>query len=662
METINYFKIENLINKIITDRLFIILKDKWKNETSLEWKTFNNKEIFLYMTEHYPQLTTIFKKKPVLSVSDGDFVNFYTFNHFYIFLKHLKSNKDETKLNPILEIINEIDKKQDKETLLKSNDEYNEIIEKLKYCLNKLDLIVNEINVVDIDIESMGINVGCNYEDDEDNEDEDDESKLFDKDNEFKLIKINRDNEIKSIKLKEKGNKDFIGKNYDSALNKFLDALKLDQLSNQTKSILSLNASTASFELNLHHADQQANGNFISDHHDFDSIKSAEIYATIAIQFRPVWGKSYFRLAKIKSRLSNYQHAIQLCEAAFHLESLQSSKLEIEKLKQSCSQKLKMIQDSSIITTSETTEIKRSGYSTIKTTITKTTSTRNFEMETKVRIQDLGNLVYEKFKNFKLTKNTLHKYGIYYEEEDRKFLPLCKKWGFSNDRLWEMDALEFSFGQMKNGIYKGAIELIKATIGNGTDYFEAYTGYSDLFRKRFYSDCGFKLVDSNGDNRPLVVSLLLHASTLNHFIKVERLNLISINENRYSKEEYDISMALANYQASSLFRAIAIIYRHGLLGEDIDSEKYQWYINKSIDYDNKTHTNTSEVFKTKGLGSLALGWDHFKGFLSIGKDKVKAKEAWIQGVKNGDNDSFHCLTLYFTKDKDFRNLVNNLNI
>ncbi|KAM9995579.1 hypothetical protein ACTFIY_001754 [Dictyostelium cf. discoideum] len=84
-----------------------------KNETSLDWKIFNNKENFLYITEHYPQLATIFKKNPVLSVLDGDFFNFYTFDHFYIFLKHLKRNKDETKLNPILEIINEINKKQD---------------------------------------------------------------------------------------------------------------------------------------------------------------------------------------------------------------------------------------------------------------------------------------------------------------------------------------------------------------------------------------------------------------------------------------------------------------------------------------------------------------------------------------------------------------------
>ncbi|KAM9981115.1 hypothetical protein ACTFIY_003428 [Dictyostelium cf. discoideum] len=105
-------------------------------------------------------------------------------------------------------------------------------------------------------------------------------------------------------------------------------------------------------------------------------------------------------------------------------------------------------------------------------------------------------------------------------------------------------------------------------------------------------------------------------------------------------------MALSNYQASSLFRSIAIIYRHGLLGEDIDSEKYQWYINKSIDYDNKTDPNTGEVFKTRGLGSLALGWDYFKGFLTIDKDKVKAKDAWLQGVKNGESGSFQCLTSF----------------
>ncbi|KAM9981114.1 hypothetical protein ACTFIY_003427 [Dictyostelium cf. discoideum] len=402
-----------------------------------------------------------------------------TFSIFYTtipnYQQYLKKthNKNETKLNVILKIINEINEKQDKETL-KSNEEYNEIIGKLKSCLNELDLIVNEINV-DIDIKSIGMDV-CE-------DDNDDESELFDKDNEFKLIKTNRYNEMESIKLKEEGNKEFIAKN------------------------------TASFELNLQYADQQANGNFISDHNDFDCIKSAENFVTIAIECRPGWAKSYFRLAKIKSRLSNCQHAIQLFGAALHLESLQSSKEEIEKLKQSCLQKLKMIQDScTTTTTSETTSIKRSRGTTIRTTITKTITTRDFERESKVRLQDLGNLVHEKFKNFKLTKNLLQKYQIHQEL------------GFSNDRLWEMDALEYSFEQMRNGTYKGAIELLKATIGNGTDYCEAYTGYSDLFRKIFYSDCGFKFVDSNGDNRPLLVSLLLHASTLDQFIKVERLN------------------------------------------------------------------------------------------------------------------------------------------
>ncbi|KAM9974592.1 hypothetical protein ACTFIW_008050 [Dictyostelium discoideum] len=202
-----------------------------ENETSLDWKFFNNKENFLYITENYPQLAAIFKKNPE---PDGGF------DHFYIFLKHLKSNKHETKLNPILEIINEINKKQDKETLLKSNNEYNEIFEKLKYCLNKLDLIVYEINVdIDIDFKSMGIDV---------------------------CILINH---------------------------------------------------FASYELNL----KYANGNFINDHNDFDRIKTAEIQATIATQSRPVWGKSYFRLAKVKPRLSNYQHAIQLYDVALHLES-----------------------------------------------------------------------------------------------------------------------------------------------------------------------------------------------------------------------------------------------------------------------------------------------------------------------------------------------------
>ncbi|KAM9970097.1 hypothetical protein ACTFIR_001937 [Dictyostelium discoideum] len=141
---------------------------------------------------------------------------------------------------------------------------------------------------IDIDIKSMGIDV-CNYEDHDEYK-----SKLFDKGNEFKLIKINRDNEIKAIKLKEQ-----------------------DELSNQTKSILTLNSSTASYELNL----KYANGNFINDHIDFDRIKTAEIQATIATQSRPVWGKSYFRLAKVKPRLSNYQYAIQLYDVALHLES-----------------------------------------------------------------------------------------------------------------------------------------------------------------------------------------------------------------------------------------------------------------------------------------------------------------------------------------------------
>ncbi|KAN0018350.1 hypothetical protein ACTFIU_010966 [Dictyostelium citrinum] len=355
-------------------------------------------------------------------------------------------------------------------------------------------------------------------------------------------------NKIEVNRLKEIGNKLFGRGEFDKAIEKYSEAVKLPGLSDSIRGIIYLNISTCYL----------AKANDPKRIIDFFEqyplpIHEAFRYSILSLSKRPNWFKPYYRIAQILKKVSKFERSIQFADCSLSLlDDPEKDKISIEETN---TFKLETIEKLKLANQFENSNGKR-----------------DFEKESTLRIEKLGNVHLNQFKEA-LTGKFLKLIKKQTIKSYEKYFNASISFGLSEKHLIERFVSDVArLNTFPNLDLQS--EAFSRCIGNQTKYAQPYFEFANSLVPQNPKDFDIR-------NNQLIVGLMLYASTL-----PLEFDLISNNNNNNNKNNYNNKLFNIHKINGGVIRAqefLGYVYRSGLFGEDIDIEKSVYYFNKSIE-------------------------------------------------------------------------------
>ncbi|KAM9966954.1 hypothetical protein ACTFIR_007189 [Dictyostelium discoideum] len=394
------------------------------------------------------------------------------------------------------------------------------------------------------------------------------------------------DNKNQVNVFKDNGNKLFNRGEFDKAIESYLGAFTLGGLSDSIKGILYLNISTCYLaKVN----DPKRIINLVEQYPL--PIHESLRYSILSLSKRPNWFKPYYRMAQIFSKFSKFQRSIQFSDCSLSLLPNE----ETNKFKFETNEKLKLSNQCKSSNDNEEEE-------------------RDFEKECKLRIEKLGNLHLNQFKEVLTDKFKIlikKQTGKSYEKYFNSSIPF----GLSEKHLIERFISDVVRLRTFPNLDLQA-EAFSRCIGNQTKYAQPYFEFANSLIPSNPKDFDIR-------NNQLIIGLMLHASTL-----PPNFDLINSDGDDNSDDElFNIHKINGGVIRAQEF--LGYVYRSGLFGEDIDLEKSIYYFNKSIENANGIQVKYLHISGYQCLAPFILSDMYYNGDVPNGvSDLEKAKQLY----------------------------------
>ncbi|KAK5580158.1 hypothetical protein RB653_000171 [Dictyostelium firmibasis] len=580
METINYFKIKYMIESILVTEL----KDELYNLISANVLSIpsnvhsRNKYETLYKKndpEGYKTLTKA--EKSLLEIGIDENFSFKLISNLISNMKLIPIFKDQ--IDNVKDITQYLNLNFDSIKDFKlNNKKFEEIRKRIITFLEKTGRDVND----DIKITDK---INSNSTDD------------------FWFMEEIKEN---VYKLKDIGNKFYSKGEFDKAIKSYLEAFVLSGLSDSMKGILFLNISTCY----LAKVNSKQKIRFVETEYPL-SIHEALRYSILSLSKRPNWFKPYYRIGQILSKFSKFEKSIQFLNASLSLEDSSETQILIEET----NEKLKSLMDC------------------------KNNGERNFEKESMLRIEKLGTIHLNQFKETITDKffNLIKKQTV---KSFEKYLEDSKSFGLSEKHLIErfvsdvVRLINFPNLDLQS-------EAFSRCIGNKTQYAQPYFEFANSLIPPNPKD-----IDTR--NNHLIIGLMLYASTLP--VKFDLIcNKNDNNDNNDNgNNNFSESFNIHNFNGGVL-RAqefLGHVYRLGLFGEDIDLEKSIYYFNKSIENSQGIEINYLHISGYECIGPLTLSDMYHHGDTPNGINDTEKAAKLYQLFKVTNNNLMQLIEIY----------------
>ncbi|KAM9980820.1 hypothetical protein ACTFIY_003126 [Dictyostelium cf. discoideum] len=405
-------------------------------------------------------------------------------------------------------------------------------------------------------------------------------------------------NKTKVNIFKDNGNKLFSRGEFDKAIESYLGAFTLGGLSDSIKGILYLNISTC-FLAKVN--DPKRTINFVEQYPL--PIHESLRYSILSLSKRPNWFKPYYRIAQIFSKFSKFERSIQFSDCSLSLLSSSSSSSSSENDKSSIEETNKFK-----IETGEKLKLSN------QCKFSESSQERDFEKECKLRIEKLGNIHLNQFK----------------EQVTDKFKILIKKQTGKSYEKYFNSSIEFGLSE-KHLVERFISDVVRLrTFPNLDLQSEAFSrciGNQTLYAQPYFEFAN-SLIPSNPKdfdirNNQLIIGLMLHASTL-------PLNFDLINNNNNNNNDDELfNIHKINGGVIRAQEFLGYVYRSGLFGEDIDLEKSIYYFNKSIENAKGIQVKYLHISGYQCLAPFILSDMYYNGDVPNGvSDLEKAKQLY----------------------------------
>ncbi|EAL70356.1 hypothetical protein DDB_G0274927 [Dictyostelium discoideum AX4] len=392
--------------------------------------------------------------------------------------------------------------------------------------------------------------------------------------------------------FKDNGNKLFSRGEFDKAIESYLGAFTLGGLSDSIKGILYLNISTC-FLAKVNDPKRIIN---LVEQYPLPIHESLR-YSILSLSKRPNWFKPYYRIAQIFSKFSKFERSIQFSDCSLSLlsnnnenQNDKSSIEETNKFKFETNEKLKLSNQCKL-----------------------SDKERDFEKECKLRIEKLGNLHLNQFKEVLTDKFKIlikKQTGKSYE----KYFNSSITFGLSEKHLIERFISDVVRLRTFPNLDLQA-EAFSRCIGNQTKYAQPYFEFANSLIPSNPKDFDIR-------NNQLIIGLMLHASTL-----PPNFDLINNGNSDNDDELFNIHKINGGVIRAQEF--LGYVYRSGLFGEDIDLEKSIYYFNKSIENADGIQVKYLHISGYQCLSPFILSDMYYNGDVPNGvSDLEKAKQLY----------------------------------
>lgn len=392
--------------------------------------------------------------------------------------------------------------------------------------------------------------------------------------------------------FKDNGNKLFSRGEFDKAIESYLGAFTLGGLSDSIKGILYLNISTC-FLAKVNDPKRIIN---LVEQYPLPIHESLR-YSILSLSKRPNWFKPYYRIAQIFSKFSKFERSIQFSDCSLSLlsnnnenQNDKSSIEETNKFKFETNEKLKLSNQCKL-----------------------SDKERDFEKECKLRIEKLGNLHLNQFKEVLTDKFKIlikKQTGKSYE----KYFNSSITFGLSEKHLIERFISDVVRLRTFPNLDLQA-EAFSRCIGNQTKYAQPYFEFANSLIPSNPKDFDIR-------NNQLIIGLMLHASTL-----PPNFDLINNGNSDNDDELFNIHKINGGVIRAQEF--LGYVYRSGLFGEDIDLEKSIYYFNKSIENADGIQVKHLHISGYQCLSPFILSDMYYNGDVPNGvSDLEKAKQLY----------------------------------
>ncbi|KAN0003214.1 hypothetical protein ACTFIZ_009359 [Dictyostelium cf. discoideum] len=425
--------------------------------------------------------------------------------------------------------------------------------------------------------------------------------------------------------LKDNGNKLFSRGEFDKAIESYLGAFKIGGLSDSIKGILYLNISTCYLaKVN----DPKRIINFVEQYPL--SIHESLRYSILSLSKRPNWFKPYYRMAQIFSKFSKFERSIQFSNCSLSLleENNNNNNNENDKLSIEETNKFKI----------ETNEkLKLSNQCKFNDDNDDGNEERDFEKESKLRIEKLGNIHLNQFK-----ESLTDKFKILIKKQTKKsyekYFDSSISFGLSEKHLIE----RFISDVVRLRTFPNLdlqSEAFSRCIGNQTKYAQPYFEFANSLIPTNPKDFDFR-------NNQLIIGLMLYASTL-----PPNFDLIKNDDNDNDNDNELFNIHKINGGVIRAQEFLGYVYRSGLFGEDIDLEKSIYYFNKSIENAKGIQAKYLHISGYQCLAPFILSDMYYNGDVPNGvSDLEKAKQLY-QLFNDTKYDLMQLLDKYHEKNE-----------